>query len=79
MKSALDWAPFLISHSAHNSISSLRFSFQIDQSELADMLGNSAWQYDRQNLRLLTVLGEGNFGKVIWISIEGGVPVVVDR
>ncbi len=39
-------------------------NFQIDHSELADMLTNSAWQYDRQNLRLQTVLGEGNFGKV---------------
>jgi hypothetical protein len=44
--------------------------FQIDQGELADMLGNSAWQYDRRNLRLQTVLGEGNFGKVSKIKLS---------
>jgi len=29
-----------------------------------ESLSNSAWQFSRQNLRLLTVLGEGNFGRV---------------
>ena len=28
------------------------------------MLATNVWQISRQNLRFLTVLGEGNFGKV---------------
>ena len=28
------------------------------------LLANSAWQFSRQNLRLTTILGEGNFGRV---------------
>ena len=38
--------------------------FQFDQDEISALLANSAWQFERANLRLLTVLGEGNFGKV---------------
>ena len=33
------------------------------QAENADMLG-SVWEFPRSRLRLQTVLGEGNFGKV---------------
>ena len=32
--------------------------------EISDLLSKSAWQFKRQNLKLMTVLGEGNFGKV---------------
>lgn len=32
--------------------------------DFQESLSNSAWQFSRQNLRLLTVLGEGNFGRV---------------
>lgn len=37
---------------------------QMDHAEVSEILMKGPWQYDRQNLRLLTVLGEGNFGKV---------------
>lgn len=40
-------------------------SFQMDHSEISELLCNSPWQFKRQNLRLQTVLGEGNFGKVM--------------
>lgn len=34
------------------------------QESLKEELATSVWQISRQNMRLLTVLGEGNFGKV---------------
>ena len=37
--------------------------FFLLQAENADMLG-SVWEFPRSRLRLQTVLGEGNFGKV---------------
>jgi len=36
----------------------------MDHSEMSELLANSPWQFRRSDLRLLTVLGEGNFGKV---------------
>ena len=38
-------------------------NFFLLQAENADMLG-SVWEFPRSRLRLQTVLGEGNFGKV---------------
>lgn len=40
------------------------FYSQLDHTEIAHLLRNSAWQYNRQKLNMLAVLGEGNFGKV---------------
>ena len=34
------------------------------QESIKTTLATSVWQISRQNLRFLTVLGEGNFGKV---------------
>ena len=38
------------------------------QENIKEMLSQNVWQISRQNLRLLTVLGEGNFGKVRFIN-----------
>ena len=36
----------------------------ISQESIKTILATNVWQISRNNLRLLTVLGEGNFGKV---------------
>ncbi len=40
------------------------FILQIDHAEISELFAGSPWQFGRDKLRLLTVLGEGNFGKV---------------
>ena len=39
------------------------------QDNIKEMLTQNVWQISRQNLRLLTVLGEGNFGKVRLLAL----------
>ncbi len=43
---------------------SLLFFLQIDQAEVAEFLSGSPWQFRRDRLRFVAVIGEGNFGKV---------------
>ena len=45
-----------------NTINS--YVLQVNVAELSELLVESPWQFNRSHLRLQTVLGEGNFGKV---------------
>merc|ERR1719479_607968 len=47
-----------------NDEDSIDEAFYAAQESIKEELATSVWQISRQNLRLLTVLGEGNFGKV---------------